>query len=227
MNGPSERPEADTADDAVSVAANEQAAEEGGESAEDDCRDAGGSAKQDARADDCRDAGGRAKQDARADKDPESVEAALQAKADENWQKYLRAAAELENVRKRAARDVENAHKFALERLAVELLAVRDSLEMGLAAGDDADVESLRQGKEATLKQLVTIMERFGVEELDPQGEPFDPALHEAMTMQASADLEPGSVLTVIQKGYVLNGRLLRPARVVVAAEVEDGAGEG
>ena len=227
MNGPSERPEADTADDAVSAAANEQAAEEGGESAEDDSRDAEGRAKQDARADDCRDAGGRAKQDARADKDPESVEAALQVKADENWQKYLRAAAELENVRKRAARDVENAHKFALERLAVELLAVRDSLEMGLAAGDDADVESLRQGKEATLKQLVTIMERFGVEELDPQGEPFDPALHEAMTMQASADLEPGSVLTVIQKGYALNGRLLRPARVVVVAEVEDGAGEG
>jgi len=211
MNGPSERPEADDADDAVSAAANEQAAEERGESAEDDCRDAGGSAKQ----------------DARADQDPESVEAALQAKADENWQKYLRAAAELENVRKRAARDVENAHKFALERLTVELLAVRDSLEMGLAAGDDTDVESLRQGKEATLKQLVTIMERFGVEELDPQGEPFDPALHEAMTMQASADLEPGSVLTVIQKGYALNGRLLRPARVVVAAEVEDGAGEG
>ncbi len=211
MNGPSERPEADTADDAVSAAANEQAAEEGGESAEDDCRDAGG----------------RAKQDARADKDPESVEAALQAKADENWQKYLRAAAELENVRKRAARDVENAHKFALERLAVELLAVRDSLEMGLAAGDDVDVESLRQGKEATLKQLVTIMERFGVEELDPQGEPFDPGLHEAMTMQPSADLEPGSVVTVVQKGYALNGRLLRPARVVVAAEVEDGAGEG
>jgi molecular chaperone GrpE len=176
---------------------------------------------------DCRDAGGRAKQDARADIDPESVEAALQAKADENWQKYLRAAAELENVRKRAARDVENAHKFALERLAVELLAVRDSLEMGLAAGDDADVESLRQGKEATLKQLVTIMERFGVEELDPQGEPFDPGLHEAMTMQASADLEPGSVLTVVQKGYALNGRLLRPARVVVSAAVEDGAGEG
>jgi molecular chaperone GrpE len=210
MNGPSERPEADTADDAVSAAANEQAAEEGDESATDDCRDAGG----------------RAKQDARADSDPDSVQAALQAKADENWQKYLRAAAELENVRKRAARDVENAHKFALERLAVELLAVRDSLEMGLAAGDDADVESLRQGKEATLKQLVTIMERFGVEELDPQGEPFDPGLHEAMTMQASADLEPGSVLTVIQKGYALNGRLLRPARVVVSAEVDDGAGE-
>jgi molecular chaperone GrpE len=148
----------------------------------------------------------------------------LKAKVDENWQKYLRAAAELENVRKRAARDVENAHKFALERFAAELLAVRDSLEMGLAAGEEADVESLRQGKEAILKQLVTIMDRFGVEELDPQGEPFDPSLHEAMTMQPSTDVEPGSVLSVFQKGYALNGRLLRPARVVVAAEAGDSA---
>ncbi len=161
------------------------------------------------------------------DSDPDAVQAELQAKVDENWQKYLRAAAELENVRKRAARDVENAHKFALERFAMELLAVRDSLEMGLAAGEGADVESLRQGKEATLKQLVSIMERFGVEELDPQGEPFDPTQHEAMTMQPSADVEPGSVLTVFQKGYALNGRLLRPARVVVAAETEDSAGAG
>ena len=161
------------------------------------------------------------------DSDPDTVQAELQAKVDENWQKYLRAAAELENVRKRAARDVENAHKFALERFAMELLAVRDSLEMGLAAGEGADVESLRQGKEATLKQLVSIMERFGVEELDPQGEPFDPTQHEAMTMQPSADVEPGSVLTVFQKGYALNGRLLRPARVVVAAETEDSAGAG
>ncbi len=156
-----------------------------------------------------------------------SVEAELQAKVSENWEKYLRAAAELENVRKRAARDVENAHKFALERFVGELLAVRDSLEMGLAAGEDIDVESLRQGKEATLKQLTTIMERFGVEELDPQGEPFDPSMHEAMTMQPSADVEPGSVLTVFQKGYALNGRLLRPARVVVAADAEDSAGAG
>ena len=162
-----------------------------------------------------------------ADADPDSVRAELQAKVDDNWEKYLRAAAELENVRKRAARDVENAHKFALERFAGELLAVLDSLEMGLAAGEDADVDTLLQGKEATLKQLTSIMERFGVEELDPQGEPFDPAMHEAMTMQASADVEPGSVLTVFQKGYALNGRLLRPARVVVAAEAEDNAGAG
>jgi len=147
------------------------------------------------------------------------TESELLVKVNENWEKYLRAAAELENVRKRAARDVENAHKFALERFAGELLAVRDSLEMGLAAGDDANAESLRQGKEATLKLLTGVMERFGVEEVDPLGEPFDPALHEAMTMQPSDELEPGSVLTVFQKGYALNGRLLRPARVVVVAE--------
>ena len=161
------------------------------------------------------------------DSGPDSVQAELQAKVDENWEKYLRAAAELENVRKRAVRDVENAHKFALERFALELLAVRDSLEMGLAAGEDADIESLRQGKEATLKQLVTVLERFGVEELDPQGEPFDPSMHEAMTMQPSADVEPGSVVSVFQKGYALNGRLLRPARVVVAVSAEDSAGAG
>lgn len=152
---------------------------------------------------------------------------ALQAKADENWDRYLRAAAELENVRKRAARDVENAHKFALERFASELLAVLDSLEAGLAAGEDADAQTLLKGKEATLKQLLTIMQRFGIEEVDPHGEPFDPTLHEAMTVQPSADVEPGSVMNVFQKGYALNGRLLRPARVVVAAEAEDSAGEG
>ena len=162
-----------------------------------------------------------------ADSGPDSIQAELQAKVDENWEKYLRAAAELENVRKRAGRDVENAHKFALERFASELLAVLDSLEMGLAAGEDADADTLLQGKEATLKQLTAIMERFGVEEVDPQGEQFDPAMHEAMTMQPSADVEPGSVLTVFQKGYALNGRLLRPARVVVAAEAEDNAGSG
>lgn len=159
--------------------------------------------------------------------DSDSAQAELQAKADENWEKYLRAAAELENVRKRAARDVEKAHKYALERFATELLAVLDSLEMGLAAAEDADAESLIKGKEATLKQLQAIMERFGVEEVDPHGEPFDPALHEAMTVQPSPDVEPGSVVTVFQKGYALNGRLLRPARVVVAAEADDGAGAG
>lgn len=149
--------------------------------------------------------------------------AELQAKADENWDRYLRAAAEIENVRKRAVRDVENAHKFALEGFGRELLAVVDSLEMGLAA-ENADAEALREGSEATCKLLKTTLERFGVAELDPEGEPFDPEFHEAMSMMPSDTVEPGSVVNVIQKGYALNGRLLRPAMVIVAAEPSGGA---
>ena len=144
---------------------------------------------------------------------------ALQAKADENWDRYLRAAAELENVRKRASRDVENARKFALERFARELLAVKDSLEMGLAAAEKASVESLLEGSAATLKLLSNTLEQFGVAAVDPEGEPFDPEFHEAISMQPSTDVEPGSVVTVVQKGYSLNGRLLRPAMVIVAAD--------
>ena len=144
-----------------------------------------------------------------------------QAEAAENWERYVRAAAELENVRKRAARDVENARRYALENFARDLLAVLDSLEMGLdaARNSDGEAEALQEGGEATLKLLTRTLERFGVEVLDPTGEPFDPEFHEAMTMQPSEDAEPGTVLTVVQKGYTLNGRLLRPARVVVAAE--------
>ncbi len=154
--------------------------------------------------------------------DSAAVLAEMQAKADENWDRYLRSAAEVENIRKRAVRDVEHARKFALEKFGRELLNVRDSLELGLAAADAADVESILAGSEATLKLLNTTFDRFGIVEVDPEGEPFDPELHEAMTMQPSADAEPGSVLTVIQKGYTLNGRLIRPARVIVAAEPVD-----
>ena len=161
------------------------------------------------------------------DNDADAGLAELKALADENWDRYLRAAAELENVRKRASRDVEKAHKFALERFCSELLAVKDSLEIGLATADKADVKSLLAGKEATLKLLTTTMERFGVVELNPEGEPFDPQEHEAMSMQPSSDVEPGSVLTVFQKGYALNGRLLRPARVVVASAPPESAGNG
>ena len=150
--------------------------------------------------------------------DPETVLAELQAKADENWERYLRASAEVENIRKRAGRDVENAHKFALERFGKELLAVKDTLEMGLAV-EGASVESLLEGSNATLKLLGSTMERFGIVEVDPAGEPFDPEFHEAISMQPSDDVEPGSVVTVVQKGYTLNGRLLRPAMVIVAAE--------
>lgn len=163
-----------------------------------------------------RDAAG---QDAGQAQDPDDELAAARARAEENWDRYLRAAAELDNVRKRAARDVENAHKFALERFGKELLAVRDTLEMGLAAADNATVESLIEGKNATLKLLTTVMSQFGIEEVDPAGEPFDPEFHEAISMQPSDDVEPGSVLNVVQKGYTLNGRLLRPAMVIVAAD--------
>jgi len=166
-------------------------------------------------------------EDAAGEPDTDTAMAELKAIADENYDKYLRAAAELENVRKRATRDVENAHKFALERFCSELLAVKDSLEMGLAAADKADAQSLLEGKKATLKLLTATMERFGVVELNPEGVPFDPQEHEAMTMQPSADVEPGSVLTVFQKGYALNGRLLRPARVVVASDPAEKASDG
>ncbi len=143
--------------------------------------------------------------------------AELQAKADENWERYVRAVAETENVRKRAAREVENAHKFALERFGRELLAVTDGLEMALAASENATIESLLEGSNATLKLLGSTMERFGISAIDPEGEPFDPELHEAISVQPSDTAEPGTVVAVMQKGYVLNGRLLRPAMVVVA----------
>jgi molecular chaperone GrpE len=149
----------------------------------------------------------------------EQALADLKAQADENWDKYVRALAELDNVRKRAQRDADNARKFALERFASDLLAVRDSLELGLTSGDQNDATAIRAGCEATLKLLTSTMEQFGIREIDPLGEPFDPQMHEAITLQPSNNMEPGSILTVFQKGYTLNGRLLRPARVVVSAE--------
>ena len=147
---------------------------------------------------------------------------ALKARADENWDKYLRVVAETDNIRKRSTRDVENAHKYALENFSRELLAVVDSLEMGLVSGEEAGTKSLLEGNQATLKLMLSIMQQFGIDEIDPHGEPFDSEIHEAMTTQSSSDVEPGSVLTVFQKGYTLNGRLLRPARVVVASEMTE-----
>jgi molecular chaperone GrpE len=146
----------------------------------------------------------------------------LKARADENWDKYLRVVAETDNIRKRSTRDVENAHKYALENFSRELLAVVDSLEMGLVSGEEAGTKSLLEGNQATLKLMLSIMQQFGIDEIDPHGEPFDSEIHEAMTTQSSSDVEPGSVLTVFQKGYTLNGRLLRPARVVVASEMTE-----
>jgi len=131
----------------------------------------------------------------------------------------LRNAAELDNIRRRAARDVEQAHRFALEKFVQELLPVRDSLELAAASGRTADAAALAAGQEATLKLLARAFEKFAVQVIDPVGVPFDPERHEAMAMQPSATAEPGSVLQVVQRGYELNGRLLRPARVIVASE--------
>jgi molecular chaperone GrpE len=142
-----------------------------------------------------------------------------EATAAENWNRYLRAVAELDNVRKRAARDVEAARRSGVEKLAGELLAIVDSLEMGLETGAAASAESLLAGKQATLRLLRAAFDKFGVELVDPVGHPFDPQLHEAMSMQPSATATPGSVLAVLQKGYRLGDRLLRPARVIVAGE--------
>ncbi len=153
---------------------------------------------------------------------PEDAMAALQAKVTDNWDRYLRAAAETENVRKRALRDVEHARKYALEGFGAEMLAIKDSLEIGLETAQSANAASIAEGSKATLKLLTTALERFGITEIDPIGEQFDPERHEAINMQPSADAEPGSVLTVVQKGYSLNGRLLRPAMVVVASAPAD-----
>jgi len=130
---------------------------------------------------------------------------------------YLRAAAELDNVRKRAQRDVENAHRYGIEGLAAELLAVRDGLELGVRNGASADTRTLLEGQEATLKLLDRTFEKFSVKQLDPAGQRFDPSQHEAVLMQESAAAAPNTVLQVVQPGYELKGRLLRPARVIVA----------
>lgn len=144
--------------------------------------------------------------------------AEAQAKADANWNEYLRSRAEMENQRKRAQRDVEQARKFAIERFANDLLGVIDSLEMGISAADEgADVEKLKEGSQLTLKMMQQVMERHELQPLEPKGEKFDPEKHEAMAMQESADHDPNTIMHVVQKGYLLKDRLLRPAMVVVA----------
>jgi molecular chaperone GrpE len=143
---------------------------------------------------------------------------AAEERAKNNWEQYLRAVADLDNVRKRAARDIEAANRYGLEKFAAELLPVRDSLELAVQnAEKSADVRTLKQGQDATLQLLVKALEKLGVVTINPVGEPFDPARHEAMLAQPSHTAEPNSVLQVVQPGYELNGRLLRPARVIVA----------
>jgi molecular chaperone GrpE len=130
----------------------------------------------------------------------------------------LRAAAEVDNIRKRAQRDIENAQRYALERFAGELLAVRDSLELAVASAGHADAQSLAAGQQATLQLLQKAFEKFSIQQIQPpDGAVFDPALHEAVMNQPTSAVPPGTITGVMQSGYQLNGRLLRPARVVVA----------
>lgn len=135
-----------------------------------------------------------------------------------NWDMVLRTRAELDNVRKRAERDVANAHRYGLERVVNEFLPIRDSLELGLsAAEDEADVVRIREGIALTLKLMETAFDKLGLEAVDPMGQPFDPELHQAMSMQEGGEGQSGIVLGVVQKGYRLKERLVRPALVVVA----------
>ncbi len=143
-----------------------------------------------------------------------------QDKADEHWNQLLRVKADFDNYQRRTKRELENAHKFALDGFVRGLLPVIDSLEMGLAAAQEPTSESdkLHEGMDMTLKMFQGVLEKFGVKAINPDGEKFNPELHQAMTTQPSPDVEPNTVLTVYQKGYLLNDRLVRPAMVIVSA---------
>ncbi|MGV6859484.1 MAG: nucleotide exchange factor GrpE [bacterium] len=161
--------------------------------------------------------------DTQADAQEQDVSEELaQAKAEaaENWEKVLRLQAEMENLRRRSAQDVEKAHKFALDKFVNDLLPVKDSLEMGIDAGkatELAEVEKILEGVELTLKMLEDVLGKHGVETVNPEGEKFDPQHHQAMSIQDSDEHDPNTVMTVMQKGYKLNDRLVRPAMVVVS----------
>lgn len=142
--------------------------------------------------------------------------------AEENWEKFVRTQAELENLKRRAEKDLQHAHKFGLEKFARELLPVADSLELGLSVetSDTPEVHKLREGMDLTLKQLLSSLEKFNVLPIDPLGEKFDPERHQAMAMQPTDEAEPNTVIKVYQKGYLISDRLLRPAMVVVAQSI-------
>ncbi|PPI78463.1 nucleotide exchange factor GrpE [Marinobacter flavimaris] len=155
------------------------------------------------------------------DSETSEVEA-LQAQVQEFQEQMLRSQAEMQNVRRRAEIDVEKAHKFALEKFVKELLPVADSLEKAVESTEGHDesgelVASIREGVEMTLSLFMSSLKKFNVEQINPVGEPFDPQHHEAMSMVPAPDAEPNSVVAVVQKGYLLNGRVVRPAMVVVA----------
>jgi len=161
--------------------------------------------------------------------DPQALQALLEDarnKADSHWDQCLRLQADIDNLRKRNERDLANAHKFALEKFAVDLLPVKDSLEMGLAAaGENADIARLKEGGELTLKMLASAMDKYNIKEINPLNEIFNPEYHEAMSMQEREDVAPNTVVTVVQKGYLLNERLIRPAMVMVSKATQQSSG--
>lgn len=141
----------------------------------------------------------------------------LRKKSSENWDLFLRARADADNFRRRAIIDVENAHKYGIEKLARSLLDVVDSLELGLASTTEEGEKALREGMELTYKLLIDTLDKFGIKRVDPLGHDFDPKLHEALSAQVTPESEPNKVIMVVQKGFTIHDRLLRPARVIVS----------
>ena len=141
-------------------------------------------------------------------------------KAEENWDLLLRTKAEMENLRRRTQKDLENAHKFGIEKFVSELIPVMDSMELGLAV-EEASAESLREGMTLTLNMVSQMFEKFNIKMIDPMNEKFDPELHQAMAAQPTDEVEPNTVMAVMQKGYLLNDRLVRPAMVMVSKAAE------
>lgn len=145
-------------------------------------------------------------------------------KAADNWEQFLSARAEADNIQKRAERDVSNAHKYALEKFIPELLAVKDSLELGtkaanegLATAPNEQIEKFIEGSEMAINMFADTLKKVGVEMVNPEGELLNPELHQAMTMVPNPELPANTIIEVIQKGYTLNGRLVRPAMVIVS----------
>lgn len=145
--------------------------------------------------------------------------AVAEEKVNQHWERLLRQQAEMDNLQRRVERDVANAHKYALEKFVLELLPIVDSLEraVGTHSDEESGAGSLLDGVTLTLKMFYAALEKFSVQQVDPLAQPFNPELHQAVSTQIDCDAKPGSVISVLQKGYLLNGRLVRPALVIVA----------
>lgn len=144
---------------------------------------------------------------------------AAEEKVNQHWERLLRQQAEMDNLQRRVERDVANAHKYALEKFVLELLPIVDSLERAVTthSNEEGGAGSLLDGVNLTLKMFYAALEKFGVQQVDPLAQPFNPELHQAVSIQVDCDAKPGSVISVLQKGYLLNSRLVRPALVIVA----------